>query len=271
MTQALGNQLKSGIVILARSTSVRLPRKSLRTIAGKSVLEHQIERLSTSREVDCFVLATTTQAADDELCRIAAANGIDCFRGEPEDVVLRLIQTADRFGLDFVALVNGDNLFCEGWLVDAVVAEFRHNPADLIRIGKQPFDPSPLGVSARALRRVMEIKASSTDGWDRYMTDTGHFRVFDIPLNAPEIDDIYVRLDLDYPEDLELYEAVYARLYRDGRQPSLTEVIRLLTVDEPELAEINSYATEKWHENRGRVPLVVKPRPSDTHRDDGAP
>lgn len=103
------------------------------------------------------------------------------------------------------------------------------------------------------------------------MTDTGHFRVFDIPLNAPEIDDIYARLDLDYPEDLELYEAVYARLYRNGRQPSLTEVIRLLTVDEPELAEINSYATEKWHENRGRVPLVVKPRPSDTHRDDGAP
>ena len=76
----------------------------------------------------------------------------------------------------------------------------------------------------------MEIKASATDGWDRYMTDTGHFKVFDIPLNAPEIDDIYARLDLDYPEDLELYEAVYARLYRDGRQPSLTEVIRLLTV-----------------------------------------
>ena len=249
---------KSGIVMLARSASVRLPRKSLQTIADRTVLEHQIERLSTSKTGEPFVLATTQKAEDDELCRIAATNGIECFRGEADDVVLRLIQVARRFALDFIALVNGDNLFCEGWLIDSVVTEFNRNPADLIRIGKQPFDPSPLGVSVQALRKVMEIKAGSTDGWDRYVTDTGRFRVYDIPFDDPTLDSKYVRLDLDYPEDLELFRAVYDRLYHDGRQPTLKEVIRLLTIDEPELVSINSTAIEKWHGNRDRVPVVTK-------------
>lgn len=258
MDDASGNRIRSGIVVLARSTSARLPRKQLREIAGKSVFEHQIERLSSSCTVDHFVLATTPAAADDELCRIATANGIECFRGEPDDVVLRLMQVADRFELDFVAVVNGDALFCDGSLVDAVVTEFSRKPADLIRIGRQPFDPSPLGVSTRALRKVMEIKAGSTDGWERYLTDTGQFKVSDIPLHDPELDKTYVRLDLDYPEDLELYRAIYDRLYRDGRQPALNDVIRLLTVDEPELVQINSSATEKWHQNRASVPVVLK-------------
>ena len=248
----------SGIVMLARSASIRLPRKSLQTIADRTVLEHQIERLSTSKKGGPFVLATTQKAEDDELCRIAATKGIECFRGEEEDVVLRLIQVARQFALDFIALVNGDNLFCEGWLIDSVVTEFNRNPADLIRIGKQPFDPSPLGVSVKALRKVMEIKAGSTDGWDRYVTDTGQFRVYDIPLDDATLDGTYVRLDLDYPEDLELFRAVYDRLYRDGRQPTVKEVIRLLTIDEPELVSINSTAVEKWHENRDRVPVVTK-------------
>ena len=257
MDDVPGNRIKSGIVVLARCESTRLPGKSLREIAGKSVFEHQIERLSTSA-VDHFVLATTPAAADDELCRTATANGIECFRGEPDDVVLRLVQVADRFELDFVALVNGDNLFCEGSLIDAVVTEFNRNPADFIRIGRQPFDPSPLGVSTRALRKVMEIKAGSTDGWDRYLTETGQFQVSDIPLHDPDLDKTYVRLDLDYPEDLELFRAVYDRLYRDGRQPALKDVVRLLTVDEPELVQINGSAAEKWHQNRDRVPVVLK-------------
>ena len=271
MMQGRERRVRAAVVILARTDSTRLSRKSLRRIAGKSILEHQLERLSTNREADRFVLATTTEAADDELCRVAAASGIDCFRGEREDVVLRLIHLADRFELDYLALINGDNLFCEGWLVDAVIAEFRRNPADLIRIGRQPFDPSPLGLRVEALRQVMGIKAGSTDGWERYMTDTGRFRVYDIPLNDPQIDGVYVRLDLDYPEDLELYETVYDRLYRERRQPPLKDVIRLLTVDEPELTEINSSATRKWQENRARVPLVVKPCPSDAHGEEGAP
>ena len=261
MPQASRSAVRSGIVILARLTSVRLPRKSLRTIAGKTVLEHQIERLSTSRETDHFVLATTSEPVDDELCRVAVANGIDCFRGEPEDVVLRLIQTADRYGLDLIVLVSGDILFCEGWLVDAVVTAFRDDPADFIRIGRQPFEPAPWGITRAALHGVMAIKAGSTDGWDRYLTDTGRFRVIDVPLPVPHLDDVYVRLDLDYPEDLALYQAVYDRLYRDARQPSLQQVIRLLTVDEPHLVDINKSAAEKWRENRERAPLVLKDPP----------
>ena len=250
--------MNAAVVILARNDSVRLPRKSMRQIAGKSVLQHQIERLVTSREAPHVVLATTPLSSDDELCRLAVAAGIDCFRGDAEDVVLRMVQAAHRYSLDFLAVVGGDKLFCEGALVDAEIAEYRRNPADFIRIANLPFDTSPFGVTTEALRKVMEIKAGSSDGWERYLVDTRQFRVSYMPASDPAIEGPQLRLELDYPEDLELFAKVYDRLYRNGKQPPLRDVVRLLTVDEPELAKINESAVSKWQHNRDHVPLVTR-------------
>lgn len=258
MSEGQGRQARSAVVILARTDSTRLSRKSLRKIAGKSILEHQIERLVTTRRAARVILATTALAEDDELCRLAETCGVDCFRGDEEDVVLRLLQAADRFEMDFLAVLGGDNMFCEGALVDAVIAEFERDPADFIRIAKLPFDSSPFGVKVEALRDVMTMKAGSTDGWERYFLDTGRFRVSHIPANDPATECPNLRLELDYPEDLELFTKVYDRLYRDGRQPSLRDVVRLLAVDEPELAEINRTAAERWQQNRDQTPLQVK-------------
>ena len=250
--------MKAAVVILARNDSIRLPRKSMRRIAGKPVLQHQIERLATSRHASQLILATTHLPSDDELCRLAQAAGIDCLRGDPEDVVRRMVQVADRYSLDFAAVVGGDKLFCEGQLVDAEVTEYRRSRADYIRIANLPFDTSPFGVTSDALRRVMEIKAGSTDGWERYLYHTGEFRVSYIPASDPALEAPHLRLELDYPEDLELFTKVYDRLYRDGRQPPLRDVVRLLTVDDPDLAQINKSADSKWRNNRDQVPIRIR-------------
>ena len=48
-------------IIQARTGSSRLPGKILMKAAGKTLLEHMIERISNSKKLDKIVIATTTK------------------------------------------------------------------------------------------------------------------------------------------------------------------------------------------------------------------
>jgi len=51
--------------IEARMTSSRLPGKPLLKVMDKTMLSFLVERLMLAPSLDCIVLATTTNAADD--------------------------------------------------------------------------------------------------------------------------------------------------------------------------------------------------------------
>ena len=62
---------KTGIVILARLTSNRLPRKHLLEVLGEPIINFLIERLKQIKLTDHIILATTVNKKDDELVAIA--------------------------------------------------------------------------------------------------------------------------------------------------------------------------------------------------------
>lgn len=255
--------VRAGMVLLVRTGSTRLPAKSLLDVCGRPVLAHQIDRLKRSQRAEAIILATTTLPADDALVRVAEAAGIAVFRGSPEDVVVRLADAAVRFGLDFLAVAGGDDVFCEGEFIDAVIDEYARSRADFITIDNLPFGATPFGVSASGLRRVLEIRATdNTDGWERYFTETGLFQTKALVLPDPLLQHPEIRLDLDYPDDYELIKAIYARLYHPGEVPDLRAVLRLLLVQEPVLAQINRQAHAQWLANRGKSWPVLRLKPS---------
>lgn len=229
------------------------------SLHGKPVIEHQIKRLKPAVLPNIFALATTILPEDEVLCEVARRCDIESFRGSVGDVVERLLRAAQHYQVEFIACVGGDDVFSEAELVDAVIAGYADSRADFITISNLPFGATPFGVTARALERVLEIKGSgSTDGWERYLTETGLFRTEVLHLNDPELDYPNLRLDLDYPEDFELMKAVYDRLYQPGCSPSLREVVRLLVRDEPSLVELNREAHQKWLATRAKIPLHVR-------------
>ena len=63
-------------IIQARTGSSRLPGKILMKVAGKTLLEHMIERISNSKKLDKIVIATTTKNTDDVIVTIAEKLGI---------------------------------------------------------------------------------------------------------------------------------------------------------------------------------------------------
>lgn len=259
-------EVGAGLALLARTGSTRLPNKSLLEVCGRPVLAHQLDRLKLSRSARPLVLATTTLPQDESLCAVARAAGMKTFRGAVNDVVQRLADVAEQFSVEFLAVVGGDDVFCEGEFVDAVVAEYQRSRADFITIADLPFGTAPFGVRASGLRRVLEIKAGEyTDGWERYFTETGLFRTVMLEPSDPLLRHPEVRLDLDYPEDFELVRAIYERLYRPGQVPDLRRILRLLLEEEPALSQLNRAAHEKWLTNRAAMPppLRLKPSPNE--------
>lgn len=239
----------TAIFIVARLGSTRLPRKVLMPVAGKPILSHLIDRLRHARQAEMLVLCTSTLALDDPLGEIAAAEGIECYRGSPDDVVDRIACAAEQFGVDFFAVAEGDEIFCDPEFVDLAIETYRRTSADLVVIDGLPIGAHMRGIRGGAAQTVRRLKLEShSEGWLRYFTETGRFRVVRVGVDV-KADDIPVRLTLDYPEDLDLIRAIYERLHVPGEPFGLQAVLQLLR-SEPELLAING---QRRHSYAGRA------------------
>lgn len=250
---------RAGIVLLARTGSSRLPAKSLLQVCGRPVIAHQIDRLRLAKLPETVILATTTLPQDDALAAVGAEAGIEVFRGSVNDVVQRLADAATAHCLDFLAVAGGDDVFCEGEFIDRVIARNAERAVDFVTIDGLPFGTAPFGIGAAAIRRVLEIKPGEyTDGWERYLTDTGLFVTELLTTEEPLLNHPEIRLDLDYEEDFQLVKAIYERLYVPGAVPDIRSILHLLLTEAPELVLLNRVAHDKWLANRKSMPLPLK-------------
>ncbi len=102
-----------GIVILARYSSSRLPGKALMEIAGKKVLQHIIDRVSSIVPKEKIILATSLLPSDDALVDFVKELGLQCHRGSLERVGERFYEAARQLEVDFAVRMNGDNIFLD--------------------------------------------------------------------------------------------------------------------------------------------------------------
>ncbi|MDZ5016961.1 hypothetical protein GNF72_17415, partial [Clostridium perfringens] len=72
--------MKVVCIVQARVGSTRLPGKVLKKICGKTVLEHDIDRLKRAKNIDEIVIATTTEERDIEIVNEAKRLGVKYYR-----------------------------------------------------------------------------------------------------------------------------------------------------------------------------------------------
>lgn len=239
--------MKTATFITARMKSTRLPKKALLKIGERTTIEHLIDRVKAAKLPDLVVLCTSTHPDDEVLAEIARMNGIEAFRGSPEDKLDRYLRAARKHGIDFIVNVDGDDILCDPELIDRTIEHFRTTQADCILWRGFPVGAAPTGIKVDALEKVCQLKEEKdTEVWGGYFTDTGLFKVeyldADRDLKHPEF-----RMTLDYPEDLEFFKEIFKTLYTPGKIISLKEVIELLKQN-PEIVEINRKAQKMYEE-----------------------
>jgi spore coat polysaccharide biosynthesis protein SpsF len=233
--------MKSAIFITVRMKSTRLPRKALLEIKGKPVIEHLIDRLKLAKLPDLIVLCTSTHPDDAVLVDVARNNGIEYFRGSEDDKLDRYLNVAQQYGVEFIVVTEGDNIFYEPETIDEIVELYLSTKADYISCLELPVGTAPHGIKVEALKKVCQIKSETdTEVWAGYFTDTGLFQV-EYREVAEELRHPEIRLTLDYPEDYELFQEIFERLYLQGKVFSLRDIIALLK-NTPQLLDLNQNA-----------------------------
>jgi len=113
--------MTTGVFIIARLSSTRLPAKNMMPILGKPMIQHLVERIAKSKTIDKIVITTSTLPSDDPLEALAEDIGIDCFRGDLDNVMERIVGAANYFNCDTVVEILGDNPLVHSSLIDDVV------------------------------------------------------------------------------------------------------------------------------------------------------
>lgn len=253
--------MKTGFLITARLKSTRLPEKLLREVEGKAIFSHMIDRLKLAKRVDEIIVCTSTNPQDDRLVDLAAAEGIKSFQGDEDDVVKRLSDAASKFELDYILSITADCPFSDPEYADRIVAEYERTGADLIRALDLPHGAYSYGVKPAAYRKVLEIKTdNNSEVWGRYFTDTDLFTVYDLPIDNPLHHQPNLRMTLDYPEDLEFFKAVFAKLYSPDRTFTLDEILEFLK-EHPEVVALNRHCATAYKKRWTRQSSIkLKPR-----------
>ena len=233
------------ILITARLKSTRLPMKALKEIKGRPMICHLIDRLKLSRNADGIVLCTSTVVQDDPLVDIAANESIDCYRGHPDDVLLRLTRAAEQFGAQTVISCTADNPFVDPDYIDRLIRFHTENQNDFTHVSGLPFGTFSYALSYPAMKKACEIKEElDTEVWGGYFTQTGIFRCGTLEVTQESVRRPELRLTVDTPEDFELVSRIFDALYEPGVLFSLADIVRLCDAH-PELAGINSNIVQK--------------------------
>ena len=196
---------------------------------------------------------------------LAAAERVECFRGDEEDVILRLSEASRAHDLDYALNITADCPLVDPWYADRIVEAYRETGADFIRAFDLPLGAFSYGLKPEAMAKVVEIKDDArTEVWGRYFTDTGLFRVHDLPIEDrhrwPSL-----RMTLDYPEDYEFFKALWSGLDVPPQDASLDQILDFLR-SHPEIVEINRGCADRYRRRiQGQAGIRLKPR-HEVHR-----
>lgn len=220
--QRLGEEVKNTSVlaiIQARMNSSRLPGKVLQCLAGASLLERLIERIKRSHVIGTLAVTTTSMSVDDQIAELCNKLGVECFRGEEDDVLGRFMMVLDHCKGDLIVRLTADNPFVDGLLVDDLVERFQLLVPPVEYANNIDNSQYPYGLSLEIVKRATLVAANiTTDPLDREHV-TRYIRsrpeMFDCTvLRAPSAFR-YERLTIDTPEDYrfakQLFEAYYAK------------------------------------------------------------
>jgi spore coat polysaccharide biosynthesis protein SpsF len=238
-----------GVVTQARTGSTRLPGKVLIEAAGRTMLDHHLDRL-VAAGLDVYV-ATTDSASDDQVADLALRRGIAVFRGSEEDVLSRFAGCARAHDLDLVVRVTSDCPLIDGGIVADGVTRFlklREQHGDDVYLSNTLERTYPRGfdfevVAAAALLRADREATARRDR--EHVTPwlyAGAHRLPHIVQVRRAVDRSSYRVTLDTVEDLELIR----RLFEDHDAATLdcNGVIAVLDAN-PELVALNADVAQR--------------------------
>lgn len=240
-------------IIQARMTSTRLPGKVLKIVLGKTLLEYLVERARRAKSIDKIVIATTQNASDDPIAKLAKNLKIACFRGSEDNVLSRYFLAAQENGGATIIRMTSDCPLMDPAVIDEIVSFYHQQDYDFVT-------NSPMDESLRTIPRGMDVEVFSFDLLKQAFEEsknreelehvTTFFRAYPERFCVKYYEHARPRKDLrltvDTPEDFELIQKIIKALYPKNPAFALADIYDLLD-RHPEWSLINRHVMQKAH------------------------
>ncbi len=219
-------------------SSTRLPGKTLADVDGEPMLALVLRRLGNARRVSETLVATSTDALDDPIARLARVLGVSVSRGSREDVLERfLLAIANHDGP--VVRITGDCPLIDPAIVDDTIERFQSLPGCAYASNIEPRTfPDGLDVEVFDAKALRAIAGERLSVYDReHVTSAIRHQPERFPQVAliSESDFGELRWTVDEPEDLEFVRLLVGRLADRRYEAGLAEILSAVR-REPSLA-----------------------------------
>jgi spore coat polysaccharide biosynthesis protein SpsF len=221
-------------IVIARLDSSRLYGKALKSVDGLPLMGYVINRAKQVEGLAELVLATTQREVDTPLCDYAASQGIAVYRGDLEDVALRVLNCAKSRQADYFVRLNGDSPFIDPGILTEAISRCIEDDADFVsNIIERSF---PYGVSVEVVKTATYEKAyqeMTTSEEHEHVTKYlySHLSSFKtVSLKCPYGNMESYRLVVDTEEDFSLFEKLVGVLGVHIHSANFQEVVDALQV-----------------------------------------
>jgi spore coat polysaccharide biosynthesis protein SpsF len=242
-------------IIQTRRGSTRLPDKVLLPVQGKPLFVRQAERIKAARLCGRVIVATTGEQEDDVIAEICRAEDLDCYRGDPRDLLDRHYRAAVQFGGGTVIKIPSDCPLIDPRVVDTVIGYWLRHPGEFDFVSNLHPATWPDGndveiMTFEALEQAwreadctMEREHTTPFIWER----PERFRIGNVTMEGGADYSMTHRFTIDYVADYQFIHAVFEELYPVDPLFGVDEILGLLE-KRPDLYAINAdLAGVNWY------------------------
>jgi spore coat polysaccharide biosynthesis protein SpsF len=236
------------IIIQARMTSTRLPKKVMLPLCGKSVLEIMLDRLG--RLKNNIIIATTNDGSEEAIIELCKQLNIKFYQGSTDDVLSRYYYAASRYGAkdnDIIVRLTSDCPLIDKKIVYNTIEYYKNNDFDYVSNRLERKVPLGLDTEVFNFKLLRESYINAKEKFEKehvtpyiYLTNK---RNYSLGNYAPLIDGSMYRLTLDEVDDYNLIKAVYKE-FDCSIEFSYEELIQLMQ-SKPYLYKINQNVQQK--------------------------
>lgn len=226
--------------------SSRLPGKILMPLAGTSVLQHVIDRVSASAVFDAIVVATTDQSIDDCTAELAQDCGAQVARGNEQDVLGRFGVAAEASQADCIMRITADCPLIDPWILRQMVRNAEELQADVVTNSR--LRTFPRGLDAEYFTRAaldIALHEAKAPYQREHVTPFfyEHPDRFAIADYTGEKDYSDLRLTLDTTEDYKLLKLIFDKA-DDPTTLDLSAIVSMLEQN-PQWLSVNAHIRQK--------------------------
>ena len=119
-------------ILQARINSKRLPKKVMKKISSKFILERVINRIKKSKEIKKIIVATSSSIHDDAIASFCKKKKIFCFRSNLNNVYLRYYKLINIHKINSFVRITADSPLIDPKIIDKAIKIFKKKTIDIV-------------------------------------------------------------------------------------------------------------------------------------------